>query len=109
MNSVAFYQPGDSAAGDRERLTLQLVPDLSDAVDLIVLFPDTLGFKAQIPVPFGAIRRQVRVSGDRYMRIKCGLGDWQNLRARLKSLCLNAMSCDSPGQEPDARHHCPCS
>lgn len=31
------------------------------------------------------------------------------LRARLKSLCLNAMSCDSPGQEPDARHHCPCS
>ena len=34
MNSVAFYQPGDSAAGDRERLTLQLVPDLSDAVNL---------------------------------------------------------------------------
>ena len=31
------------------------------------------------------------------------------LRARLKSLCLNAMSCDSSGQEPDARHHCPCS
>ena len=31
------------------------------------------------------------------------------LRARLKSLCLNAMSCASPGQEPDARHHCPCS
>ena len=48
MNSVAFYQPDDSAAGDRERLTLQLVPDLSDAVDLIVLFPDTLGFNAQI-------------------------------------------------------------
>ena len=83
MNSVAFYQPGDSAAGDRERLTLQLVPDLSDAVDLIVLFPDTLGFNAQIPVPFGAIRHQVRVSGDRYMRIKCGLGDWQNLANRL--------------------------
>ena len=74
MNSVAFYQPCDSAAGDRERLTLQWVPDLSDAVDLIVLFPETLDFKAQIPVPFGAIRRQVRVSGDRYMRIKIWTG-----------------------------------
>ena len=55
------------------------MPDLSDTVEFIVLFPDTLDFKAQIPVPFGAILRQVRVSGDRYMCIKCGLGDWQNL------------------------------
>ena len=59
------------------------MPDLSDAVDLIVFIPDTLDFKAQIHIPFGAIRRQVRVSGDRYMRIKCGLGDWQNLANRL--------------------------
>ena len=59
------------------------MPDLSGPVDFIVLFPDTLDFTAQHHVPFGAIRRQVRVSGDRYMRIKCGLGDWQNLANRL--------------------------
>ena len=83
MDSKAFHQPGHSAAGDRERLTLSLMPDLSDAVDLIVFIPDTLDFKAQIHIPFGAIRRQFRVWGDRYMRIKCGLGDWQNLANRL--------------------------
>ena len=83
MDSKAFHQPGHSAAGDLEFLSLSLMPDLSDAVDLIVFIPDTLDFKAQIHIPFGAIRRQVRVSGDRYMRIKCGLGDWQNLANRL--------------------------
>ena len=55
------------------------MPDLSGPVDFIVLFPDTLDLAAQIRVPFGAIRRQVWVSGDRYMRIQYGLGDWQNL------------------------------
>ena len=59
------------------------MPDLSGPVDFIVLFPNTLDFTAQHHVPFGAIRRQVRVSGDRYMRIKYGLGDWQNLANRL--------------------------
>ena len=83
MNRLAFHQASHSAARNSELLTLHLMPDLSDAVDFIVLFPDTLDFGAEIPVPFGAIRHQVRVSGDRYMRIKCGLGDWQNLTNRL--------------------------
>ena len=59
------------------------MPDLSGPVDFIVLFSDTLDFTVQHQVPFGAIRRQVWVSGDRYMRIKYGLGDWQNLANRL--------------------------
>ena len=88
MNRLAFHQASHSAARDRERLTLQLMPDLSDAVDFIVLLPDTLDFGAQIHVPFGPIRRQVRVLGDRYMRIKCGLGDWQNLANRLDTQAL---------------------
>ena len=60
-----------------------------------------------------------RIGDDDVLSKIDALLDWQSfssirswnvrLRARLKSLCLNAMSCDSPGQEPDARHHCPCS
>ena len=57
--------------------------DFLGPVDFIVPFPNTLDFTAQNHVPFGAILRQVRVSGDRYMRIKYGLGDWQNLANRL--------------------------
>jgi hypothetical protein len=83
MNIKMFHQSSHSAAGDLELLTLHLVPDLSDAVDFIVLFPNTFNLWAQIRVPFGKIGRQVRVSGDRDMRIKCGLGDWQNLANRL--------------------------
>ena len=65
MNIKAFHQPGYSAACDTELLTLQLVPDLSDAIDFIVFLPDTLDFGAQIHVPFGPIGRQIRVLGDR--------------------------------------------
>ena len=57
--------------------------DFLGPVDFIVLFPDTLDFTAQHHVPFGAIRRQVWVLGDRYMHKKYGLGDWQNLANRL--------------------------
>ena len=59
------------------------MPDLSGPVDFIVLFSDTLDFTVQHQVPFGAIRRQVWVLGDRYMHKKYGLGDWQNLANRL--------------------------
>ena len=83
MNRLAFHQASHSAARNSELLTLHLMPDLSDAVDFIVFLPDTLDFGAQIHVPFGPIGRQIRVLGDRYMRIKCGLGDWQNLANRL--------------------------
>ena len=48
------------------------------------------------------LNQRLRKALAKYAKSKC-------LRARLKSLCLNAMSCASPGQEPDARHHCPCS
>ena len=78
MNRLAFHQPGHSAARTRELLTLHLMPDLSDAVDFIVLFPNTFDHRAQIRVPFGTIGRQVWVFEDRSMRIECGLGDWQN-------------------------------
>ena len=54
------------------------MPDFQHSVDFIVLLPNTLNFGAQIRVPFGTIKRQVRVSGDRCMRIKCEPGDWQN-------------------------------
>ena len=59
------------------------MPDLSDAVDFIVLFPNTFDLGAQIRVPFGTIGRQVWVFEDRSMHIECGLGDWQSRANRL--------------------------
>jgi hypothetical protein len=53
------------------------MPDLSDAVDFIVLFPNTLNLRAQIRVPFGTIRGQVWVFEDRCMRIECPLSAMQ--------------------------------
>jgi hypothetical protein len=67
------------------------MPDLSDAVDFIFLFLDTLNLGAQIHVLFGTIGRQIRVLGDRYMRIKFGLGDWQNLANRLDTQVISML------------------
>lgn len=73
MNRLAFHQSSHSAARNGELLALHLMPDLSDAVDFIVLFPNTFDLGAQIRVPSGTIGRQVRVFEDRSMRIECPL------------------------------------
>ncbi len=64
------------------------MPDLSDAVDFIVLFPNTFDLGAQIRVPFGTIGRQVWVFEDRCMRIECPLlsYDFGSFYAKLERL-----------------------
>ena len=47
------------------------MPDLSNAIDFIVLFPNTLDLGDQNSIPFGTIRRQIRVSSNGSMCIKC--------------------------------------
>ena len=89
MNRLAFHRSSHSAARNSELLTLHLMPDLSDAVDFIVLFPNTFDLGIQIRVPFGTIGCQVRVFEDRSMRIECGLGDWQNLANRLDTQVIS--------------------
>ena len=73
MNIKAFHHPSHSAADNRERLTLLLMPDLSDAVDFIVLFPNTFDLGAWNGISFDTIRRQIRVSNNGGLRMKCPL------------------------------------
>lgn len=56
-----LHQPCDSASRDVKSLAAHLVPDLANAMDLVVLLPAPLDLGRQMLVTLGAIRQQVRV------------------------------------------------
>lgn len=91
MNIKTFHQPGHGASCDTKVLALQLMPDLPDAINLIVFLPNTLDLRPQNGIPFGAARSQVRVFDNGGTRIKCRLGDWQNVANRLDTQIISVV------------------
>lgn len=59
-----LHQPSHGAACDTELFALQLVPDFWGAINVIIIFPNTLDFGAKNRVSFGTVRGRVRISGN---------------------------------------------
>lgn len=55
------HKPGDTAAGDVKAFTLQLPPDLANAIDAEVLFEDTTYLDFQADIAAGADRQAIHV------------------------------------------------
>jgi hypothetical protein len=78
-----FHQPRHCASGHIEALPAQLVPDLANAVDLVVLFPDALDLRLQGHVPLRPIRQQIGVRPLGHVIVERGWGNRQLLADRL--------------------------
>lgn len=55
------HKPGDSAAGDIEAFTLQLPPDLANAIDAEILLEDTTYLDLQADIAAGTDRQAIHV------------------------------------------------
>src|SRR5690606_13066068 len=71
------------AAGDRDRLPIELLPYLSRAVDTEVLDIDSLDLRLQRFVALGPLRSSIRIPFLRLALIVCRRGNRQHLADRL--------------------------
>lgn len=77
------HKPGDTAAGDLKAFTLQLPPDLANAIDAEVLFEDTTYLDLQADIAAGADRQAIHVPTLGDVLVVGGRGDRQQSADRL--------------------------
>ena len=78
-----LHQPGNGTACNIKAFTAHLMPDLANAVDLVVLLPNAFDLGLQGTIPLRPIRQQVGVRPLGHVIVERGRGNRQVLADRL--------------------------